>query len=285
MNTRVKGIKYSGHTMGAPKCDIRQAMRLFKDIGYDGIEVRVAEDGQINSETIADAEVVKISQTARDIGIQFSCLTSYYKDFVSPENRETVIKNLKRVIEIADLLECPLIRLYGGMDPCPQGIFFTDNWSRTVTGIQEVARFAAAYGVGICVETHIGSLTMSVRDTVRLLDDVNMGNVGMLFDYAWVDFGDVEKGADAVRKAARYIFHCHIKDWVLESRSPIKKKSCLMGKGTIGWPEVLKELKNIGYSGYISDEYEKYWYPAELPEPEVGMKHNLEWTRRAISAS
>ena len=46
--------------------------------------------------------------------------------------------------------------------------------------------------------------------------------------------------------------------------------------------EALEELKKVGYTGYVSDEYEKYWYPAELPEPEIGMKHNLEYAKKFL---
>ena len=276
-------IKFAGHTMGTPKLDIFGALELFREIGYDGIEVRVAEDGQINSEKLADAEARRIHEFASKLGVEVCCLTSYYKDFSSDAARATVIDNLKRVAEIACLLKCPLIRLYGGMDPAPEGMWFVENWNRTVSGIREVARIASRLGVGICVETHIGSPTMSVRDTVRLIEDVNMRNVGMLFDYAWVEVAGVEAGAGAVRAAARHLFHCHVKDWTLESSFPLKKRSCLMGKGTVAWEEVLKELVKVGYNGYVSDEYEKYWYPEDLPEPELGMKHNLEWMKNIIA--
>ncbi len=271
-------IKFSGHTMGTPKLDIYEAMELFKKIGYDGIEVRIAADGQIDSETITDAEVRKIKEKADKIGIEFSCLTSYYQDFTS-DKRAEVISNLKRVAEIAHILACPTIRLYGGTDRAPEGIWFVDHWTRTVNGIREVAQFASKLDVGIAIETHVGSLTMSVRDTVRIIEDVNMNNVGILFDYAWVELAGVEKGSDAVKAAAKYIRHCHIKDWKLESKTPLKKQSCLMGEGTVAWEPVLTELKKTGYNGYISDEYEKFWYPDELPEPEIGMKHNLQWIK------
>lgn len=280
MNDR---IKFSGHTMGAPKCDIFEVIELFKSIGYDGIEVRVAADGQIDSEKLTDEEARKIDAAARAKGMEFSCLTSYYQNFVKVEEREDVIRNLKRVIEIAALLHCPLVRVYGGVEPFSQpGVWFNDVWSRTVDGIRRTAEYAAKFGVRICIETHIGSLTMSVRDTVRLIEDVNMANVGMLLDYAWVELAGVETGAEAIRKAARHIFHVHIKDWTLESRIPLKKKSCLMGEGTVRWQEALEELKKVGYTGYVSDEYEKYWYPAELPEPEIGMKHNLEYAKKFL---
>ncbi len=40
--------------------------------------------------------------------------------------------------------------------------------------------------------------------------------------------------------------------------------------------------RSIGYDGYISDEYEKFWKP-DLPEPEVGMKRNAEVLRRCLA--
>lgn len=279
----IKGIKFSGHTMGMPGRDIYQCIRDSKAIGYDGVEVRVADNGQINSETITDAEALRIDRAAKDEGMEFSCLTSYYKDFVT-DARESVITNLKRVAEIATMLDCPLIRLYGGVEPnTVPGMWYTDIWGRTVSGIQEVAEYAAKLGVGITIETHIGSLTMSARDTIHLIEDVNRNNVGMLFDYAWVELAGAETGAEAVRKAARYINHVHIKDWKLKSRTPLAKTSCLMGEGTVNWKAVLPMLRAIGYTGYVSDEYEKYWYPEDLPDAEIGMKHNLEYAKSFLA--
>ena len=105
-----KGIKFSGHTMGTPGKDIYEVIEFFRELGYDGIEVRVANDGQIDSETITDEEVNKIHEAAKAAGMEFSCLTSYYKDFTPPA-RDDVIKNLKRVIDIAAMLDCKLIRV------------------------------------------------------------------------------------------------------------------------------------------------------------------------------
>jgi len=277
-------IKFAGHTMGVPKSDIFGAMKLFKQIGYDGIEVRVAKDGQIDSETLDDAGARAILKEARSIGIEVCCLTSYYKDFsTDAATAEATISKLGRVIDLAALLECPLIRVYGGMDPCPAGVWATDNWNRTVEGIRSVAAHAAKRGVRVCIETHIGSLVMSAREAIRMIEDVNMANVGMLFDYAWVELGGVEKGAQAVKAAARHVFHAHVKDWKLESRTPLKKSSCLMGEGTVAWREALPALRDSGYSGYVTDEYEKFWYPKELPDAEIGMKRNLEWMKKTLS--
>lgn len=275
-------IKFAGHTMGTPGRDIFQAMDLFKQIGYDGIEVRVHGNGQINSETLTDKEALEILDYGRKSNLEVACLTSYYKDFVDPEKRPIEIANLKRVAEIASMLECPIIRCYGGIEPFTRAekkTWFSDVWTLSVSGLQEVAEYAGKLGVGIVIETHVGSLTMSVRDTVRVIQDVGMSNVGMLFDYAWVETAGVEHGAASVRAAAPFIRHVHVKDWTMTSRTPLAKRSQLMGQGTVDWIPVLHELTRIGYSGYVCDEYEKYWYPQELPEPEIGMKHNLEFVK------
>ncbi len=276
-------IKFSGHTMGCPKWDIHEVIRRFGEIGYDGIEVRVAADGQIDAESITDSEARAIAREAKAAGMEFSCLTSYYKNFVRAEDRALTVKNLCRTAEIAAMLDCPNIRVYGGQEAHElPGIWFSDVWGRTAEGIREVASYAAGLGVGLVIETHVGSLTMSVRDTVRMIEDVNMHNVGMLFDYAWVELAGAEKGREAVRAAARHISHVHIKDWKLKCRRPADKTSCLMSEGSLDWPDVLDELKRVGYRGWVSDEYEYYWYPDDLPVPEIGMKHNLEYVKNYL---
>ena len=96
-------IKFAGHTMGTPGRDIYEVIDLFKKIGYDGIEVRVAADGQIDSEKITDGEARKILAAAKKQGMEFACLTSYYADFVDPEKRPETIAKLKRVANFVRL--------------------------------------------------------------------------------------------------------------------------------------------------------------------------------------
>jgi sugar phosphate isomerase/epimerase len=62
--------------MGAPKWDIYEVIRRFREIGYDAVEVRVAPDGQIDSETVTNEECERILAAARAEGMAFSCLTS-----------------------------------------------------------------------------------------------------------------------------------------------------------------------------------------------------------------
>ena len=56
----------------------------------------------------------------------------------------------------------------------------------------------------------------------------------------------------------------------------------LYGHGVIDISSILTALDQVGFAGYICDEYEKFWYPDLLPDPESGMKHNIETLLRML---
>lgn len=270
-------MRLCGHTMGTPKLDIFEAMNLFAQIGYEGIEIRCAADGHLNPEKYSSNWGKRVLKKAKEIGLEIVCLTPYYRDFVRDEKRKLEIAGMKKVIDIAAELGCSKVRAYGGID-IPKGISKKVCWDTTVTGIQTIADYAAKKEIDICIETHAGSLTISATDTVRMVKDVDRKNVGILFDYAWVDYAGKEDIREAVRLASPYLKHVHAKDWIRKGNRTTTK---LLGEGELDWRTVLRELHSIGYEGYLSDEYEKYWKDY-LPEPEIGMKHNLEYLRSIL---
>ena len=273
-------MKFSGHTMGTPKLDIFGAIKLFSEIGYEGIEVRVKDDGQINADTYTPEFGAEIKTALKEHNLEMACLTPYYRNFVLPELRESELAGFIKVVDIAADLDCPIVRSYGGIN-VPEGMSEKECWSRTVSGIRKCAAYAAKQGIKIAIETHIGSLTFSATDTVRMVEDIGCDNVGVLFDFAWVDFIDKETPEGAIKLVAPYLFHCHVKDWIIHERIPPKKTSKLMGQGQLPWAKVLRLIADTGYQGYLTDEYEKYWYDY-LPEPEIGMKHNLDFMKEIL---
>jgi len=276
-------MKYAGHSMGAPKQKLFEAIDLFKQIGYDGIELRVSDDGiHLNTETATAAELEALRKKVQDAGMEIACLTSYYSDFVT-EKRDRQMANIKKVVDAAEKLGCRLVRSYGGIMP-PAGTSYEETWKKSIEGVKALAAYARPKGVTVVVETHIGSLTYSMRETVDFVKQVNEPNVGILFDWAWVWFKGVEKTpAEAVALADGLIRHCHVKNWTVASRDPIAKKSALLDQGDIRWEEAVGAILKSGYDGWMCDEYEKFWYPEELPEPGIGMKHNLAALRSIVN--
>jgi L-ribulose-5-phosphate 3-epimerase len=275
-------MKIAGHTMGTPDLNLRGAMRLFSRIGFDGIEVRCAKDGQLDSTTADDALLQLVRDWQQETGVQITCLTSYFKDFVT-DRRDVELAGLKQVVDIAARLSVPMVRVYGGLDPVPEGYTREQDWERTASGIREIGLLAGDHSIDVCVETHNGSLTLSAADTVRMVEMVDLDNVGILFDYAWIYWAQAENPSEAVKLCAPYLRYVHYKDWHIDWDQPDagQRQARLMGEGSVPWPEVFAALREVGYDGWIADEYEKYWHP-ELPEPEEGMARNRTYVQSLL---
>lgn len=275
-------MKYAGHTMGTPDLNLLGSMQLFSEIGFDGIEIRCALDGQLDPECVRDRYIEKTAEWCREYDLSIACLTSYYRDFVTKEAGEE-LSRLRKVIDIAMELECPNVRLYGGMDPSTHGITHEENWQASVKGTRELADYSADRNVRLCVETHIGSLTMTARQTARFIGEVDRPNVGVLLDFAWVFYAGEESVAEVFELLEGKIYHCHVKDWHIRSSSDNSKNvACLLGQGDIPWNEFLRALKASGYDGWITDEYERYWHADQLPQAREGMRANLSFLRGAL---
>ncbi len=277
-------MQYAGHTMGVPSLNLQGAMSLFSELGFDGVEIRCAKDGQLDTETVDQAYLELIKQWSDDLELAISCLTSYYRDFVT-ERRDSEILALKRVVQIAYELRCPLIRLYGGTEPSPRGYSLSETWDRTVSGIRELADYAEARGICCCIETHVGSLSYSIEDSVRMVREVDRKNVGLLLDFAWVYMAGATDARSVIDLCKPYLLHCHYKDWRITSREGhVVREARLMGEGDLPWKDVLMALRESGYDATMTDEYEKYWHPDRLPDAREGMKKNLEFVRSIIDS-
>jgi sugar phosphate isomerase/epimerase len=66
----------------------------------------------------------------------------------------------------------------------------------------------------------------------------------------------------------------------VESERIVKSK--IPGEGIIPWPGIIKKLKEMGFTGYLSLEYERRWYPQDLPPANEGMKKGLNYIRSII---
>lgn len=291
-------MKLCGHTMGMPDMGIFDAIDFCARIGLEGIEIRCADNGHLHPETVDLQRLNLIADRAFMAGVKIVCLTPYYKDYASREATAATLEGMRETCRCAERLECRLVRATGGVWPAG-GREREEIWERTAEGLQQAADIAIQHGVKLALENHSGTLTQSAEDTVAMVEAVDRPNFGILMDHYWVvaatrlvpqpplsgDEAAAEKGAPvaallaAVRLQAPHVLHCHCKGLVWQSDG--KPLASFLDEGVINWSPILRILKEHGYKGYLSDEYEKFWRP-ELPEPEVGMARNAEYLRKVL---
>ena len=75
--------------------------------------------------------------------------------------------------------------------------------------------------------------------------------------------------AEAAGEVAPHLAHVHLRDArAVEGEEhwlPV-----LAGCGAVSFTAAVKALRGLGYNGYVSFEWEKYWHP-EIEEPEVAL--------------
>jgi len=294
-------MKISGHTMGTPEYSLDEAIALFAQIGLDGIEIIVQTDGYPCAipVTASDAEVLSVRDKVKRAGLLVAGLTPYLSLYNSLDERvrQKECADLKRIIKMAALLDCHHIRVYGGKFVDGETDEDGNKLKALVKSMRECGDYAAKHDVKLCLENHFGTMTTTATRTAEILDEIDHSHVGALYDQANIAFLPAEEYEQAIEVQKDRIFFVHCKDLVYRGGSPQKPKfatlssvdesertvhSRIPGEGILDWPSILKKLKEIGYDGWVSLEYERRWQQIDLPDASVGMPRGAEYIRNII---
>ena len=119
-------------------------------------------------------------------------------------------------------------------------------------------------GIKVAIHTHgpdLPDLFPDIRTVVEKVGDPSLG-IGCCMDLAH-SYRYGEDPAQDIRQFAKWICDIHIKDVTEPSKAGVAKE---MGRGGMDIPAIVKSLREIGYKGVISIEYEG---SADNPTPAV----------------
>ena len=270
-------MKIVGHTMGTPESTVLEAIGQFAGLGLQGIEIICANDYHcgVNLAT-SSSELNRIQQRTADSGLIVAGLVPYAKDMNHPDARARgqAVADLKRVVDIAVALDCRAIRVFGGheVSPAEQGAAL--GW--LAESLREVGEYGQAAGVKLNVENHMDTMATTAEMTMAIVRAVDLPNVGVLYDQANLAFMNSEVFEMAIALQGPRIQHVHVKDFYWRGTERI---AAVLGEGIMPWEMIVAALNDLGYDGFYSLEYERRWFPDQLPPPAVGIKQCLEFLR------
>ena len=235
-----------------------------KEMGFDAVEFTDI-DGSDLAQQKENAR--KIRQEADRVGLEISNYTigaNLYQP--TAEEVDAEVERLKGQIEVAAILGAKVMR----HDVCWQlgKTGSARSFGLMLPTIAEAARrvteYAATFGIKTCSENH-GYIAQDSYRVEQLFNAVNHDNYGLLVDignFICVD----EDPALAVSRVAPYAVHVHLKDMLVrpEPVGPICNATrggnyfagTVVGEGDIPVKRCLKILKQAGYDGIVSLEYE-----------------------------
>lgn len=268
-------MKLSFSTLGCPEWSVEQVVNTAAALGYDGVEVR-GFSGSMELETMPElnAGLPRTRALFRDAGLEICCLSVSVSLSDRSRHRAQIARG-RHAVEVAAALGCPFVRVFGGRIPAGNTRAETaDDIAQALTALGGMAH---SLGVTVLLETHDDfSLGKDAADTV---DRVSGPGVGILWDILH-SYRYGEPLADTVNYLGSLIRHVHIKDG--KNLSPQGAEHVLIGAGEMPILEALRLLRQIGYDGYLSLEWEKKWHP-EIPEPEVAFPQYIRVMRQLLA--
>ena len=236
------------------------------EMGFDGVEF-VAMDWMNG---LTDEDLKKVGQYTRDKGLETVDLC-VGADFLNGSNGdvEEEIKNVCAYVDKAALLGVKMMRHDIGRAPIGRkhGIGYAYNLERMAYACKKITEYAQTKGIMTMTENH-GYYSQDADRIASLIDAVDHDNFGVLLDLGNFMCADEDPVLSASRLVP-YTVHVHCKDFLYKKGNEINPgatwftsrggnylRGAIIGHGEAKIAQSLSILKNSGYDGYISIEFE-----------------------------
>lgn len=251
--------------MQAGRMTILDSIRYVAEQGGEHIEIV-----PLGFDLIAEPELAdQIREEAARAGIavsNYAIGANFLKEDEQGYRQE--IERVKQHVDVANRLGVKLMRHDVASRPIPEATLnhYIDDLPMLVEACQEVADYAAQYGITTSVENH-GYYVQGSDRVLTLVERVNRDNFRTTLDignFLCVD----EDPTVAVRKSIAYASMVHVKDFYYRP-SKVKTgdgwfrtaggnhlRGSVVGHGDLDMHEILKTIKQSGYSGFVSIEFE-----------------------------
>ena len=269
-------MKLAFSSLACPSSTVDDVISKGKAYGFQGIELRTLENttdllslDDFSCERIQESyEKFKMSQLFIPvIGTSVSFART------SPEDRNQQLKQVKDLSILAEGLHCPYLRVFAG--PIPEGQTYAQVLARDIEGYKKAVKIADAYGIKLLLETHDDfSMSSAMLPLLEALD----GKIGVIWDilhpHRWGEAMET-----SCKSLAPYLCHVHIKDSLHYSRDGFD--IALPGEGSVPVAEAISLLKDTGYDGFLSFEWEKHWHP-EIPDADISLPCYIDYMKKIV---
>lgn len=259
-----------------------------KELGFDAIEFTdlMPPEG-VSVEDYAH----QIREECDKLGLPVSNYTIGADLLNNTDGGKAEVERLKKKVDIAAILGSTSMRhdaAWGFKDDNPRNSRGFNNVVKQLADCcREVTEYAASKGIRTMVENH-GQFAQEPDRVELLINTVNHPNFGWLCDMGNFLCADCDP-AEAVGKAAPYVFYAHAKDFIVKSgnepnpgrgffgtRAANHLRGTIIGHGAVPVKQCLQVLKNAGYDGFIGVEFEG------IEDCVLGLSIGLENLRRFV---
>ncbi|WP_194925840.1 sugar phosphate isomerase/epimerase family protein [Catenulispora pinisilvae] len=241
-------------TLGCSGMPLADVAELARSTGWLGLELRAADDEPVHV-GLSARERAAAREVLDSGGVTVLAVASYVRVASGAVSDDECVAATVAHAELARDLGAPYVRVFPGAEEPG-----AEADARAVRRLNAAAA-RLPEGVAILLETH-DSHPQGV-DIARVLSQVS-GDVGTIWDvmHPWRTGEPIAVTKEAL---APYLRHVQVKDVL----SPQERKPLPLGEGTIPLGEFYAALRELGYQGWMSLEWESKWHPDAVPLAEA----------------
>ena len=265
MKTCVSTYSFSAYcrSSGASQLDL---IPLAKEIGFDAIEFT---DLNVPDGMSRKDYAMRLRDKAESLSLPIANYT-IGADLLNADDPAAEVERLCRQADIARILGASGMRhdaAWGYDDARRHYLGFENTLPLLAERCHAVTEYASSLGIVTMTENH-GQFCQESARVEKLINTVAHPNFGQLVDIGNFLCAD-DDPASAVGRAALYAKHVHVKDFHIKSgsepnpgegffttRGGVYLRGAILGHGNVPVLQCLRVLKNAGYDGYVSIEFE-----------------------------
>ena len=251
-----------------PRWTLDETFDRLAEFDYEAIELRCRYNppdsnvepsywGRHLSDVSPDNIVDKAAQIRAAVersGVRVAALAPNF----TYDQTETIVKLFKGALAI-DPDNPPLIRI--GAPRQDRSKPYQSQFLAARSGFANLTELAREYGVKVIYEIHVGTVAVSASRTLELLRDLDPNHIGAIYDVPNMIRVGIEDTRMGLELLGPYLAHCHIGNGVpvpterdADGRMGWQWMFVDLREGVADIPQVIADLKSVGYQGAISLE-------------------------------
>ncbi len=290
-------MKFGVFTVGLPEYTPEEGVKLLKELGYDGVEWRIAEIPKEKPQNVPyerrywgdnkctiDVNTVEqqaeyLKQLGEEYDIECFALASYLR----PSDTEKI----ESVMRAAKIVGAPKIRIFQeGYTSSDDQMNYRLALAKCRMELQALEPMCRKYGVKMILEMHHNTLISSPSAAYNVLCGLDPKCFGINIDPGNMVYEGFENYQKAFELLGEFIDHVHVKNAIRKEagRDEYGSKTfenvwAPLWDGSADLRELFRVLKKFGYDGTVSVED----FTNEQPTKEK-LASDLEYMKKLVAS-
>ena len=270
-------VSYCGFWYRGKALSLKEQIAKAKKLGFDGLSIEtkrpVALPCDLDSKTRKQIREFADSQNIKLVAVETM------SNFSSPiiEERENNLCMVQDAIRMAADMDIDIVKVfaawrgtshYEGLGTYELGrkltkiksLFVTKDqmWRWAVSGIKDLAKWANDYGITVAVQNHPPVVEYGYETVLEFVKEIGLDNVKLCLDAPlFLNQSDeyIHEAVEACKGSGIVLSHygSSLVD-ELPSGEITYERDEYIGRVYTNYPAFIKELKRIGYNGFLASE-------------------------------